>query len=114
MIQYLHSGGILMLPILFSFFALVFMFYKNLSSAFHIDKIILIGSLTAIFGIISTYVGVSSASNIATDVSKIAPHILWSGLKSALVTTFSGGFVLLFSTFSWYFFSIKHKPQAWH
>ena len=112
MIQYLLSGGILMLPILFSFFALVFMFYKNLSSAFHIDKIILIGSLTAIFGIISTGVGISSALSIATDVSKISPHILWSGLKSALATTFSGGFVLLFSTFSWYFFSIKHKPQA--
>ena len=88
------------------------MFYKNLSSAFHIDKIILIGSLTAIFGIISTVAGVSAALSIATDVSKISPHILWSGLKSALVTTFSGGFVLLFSTFSWYFFSIKHKPQA--
>ena len=112
MIQYLHTGGILMLPILFSFFALVFMFYKNLSSAFHIDKIILIGSLTAIFGIISTGAGVSAALSITTDASKISPHILWSGLKSALVTTFSGGFVLLFSTFSWYFFSIKHKPQA--
>ena len=112
MIQYLLSGGILMLPILFSFFVLVFMFYKNLSCAFYIDKIILIGSLTAIFGIISTLAGVSAALSITTDVSKISPHILWSGLKSALVTTFSGGFVLLFSTFSWYFFSIKHNPQA--
>ena len=68
--------------------------------------------LTFIFGIISTVAGVSAALSIATDVSKISPHILWSGLKSALVTTFSGGFVLLFSTFSWYFFSIKHKPHA--
>ena len=100
------------IAILFSFFDLVFMFYKNLSSAFHIDKIILIGSLTAIFGIISTGAGVIAALSIVTDVSKISPHILWSGLKSALATTFSGGFVLLFSTFSWYFFSIKHKPQA--
>jgi len=112
MIQYFFSGGVLMLPILFSFFVLVFMFYKNLSSAFHIDKIILIGSATAIFGIISTWAGVSSALSIATDVSKIAPHILLHGLKSALVTTFSGGFVLLLSTFLWYFFSIKHNPQA--
>ena len=112
MIQYLLSGGILMLPILFSFFVLVFMFYKNLSSAFHVDKIILIGSVTAIFGIISTWVGISAALSVATDVSKISPHILWSGLKSALVTTFSGGVILLFSTFLWYFFSIKHKHQA--
>ena len=112
MTQYLLSGGVLMLPILFSFFVLVFMFYKNLSSAFHIDKIILIGSATAIFGIISTGVGISEALNITTDVSKISPHILWSGLKSALVTTFSGGFILFFSTFLWFFFSIKHKSQA--
>ena len=112
MIQYLFSGGILMLPILFSFFVLVFMFYKNLSSAFHIDKIILIGSVTAIFGILSTWAGINSALSIATDVSKIAPHILWNGLMSALVTTFSGGFVLLLSTFLWYFFSIKYHPQV--
>ena len=112
MIQYLFFGGILMLLIFFSFFVIVFMFYKNLISAFHIDKIILIGSVTAIFGIISTGVGVSAALSITTNVSKISPHILWSGLKSALVTTFSGGFVLLFSTFSWYFFSTKHKPQG--
>ena len=112
MIQYLFSGGILMLPILFSFFVLVFMFYKNLSSAYHIDKIILIGSVTAIFGILSTWAGVISALSIATDVSKIAPHILWNGLKSALVTTFSGGFVLLLSTFLWYFFLIKHTSEA--
>ena len=112
MIEYLFSGGILMLPILFSFFVLVFMFYKNLSNAFHIDKIILIGSVTAIFGIISTGAGVNSALSIATDVSKISPHILWNGLKSALVTTFSGGFILLFSTFLWFFFSNKHKSQA--
>ena len=112
MIQYLLSGGILMSPILFSFFVLVFMFYKNLSSAFHIDKIILIGSLTAIFGIISTGAGVIAALSIVTDVSKISPHILWNGLMSALVTTFSGGFVLLLSTFLWYFFSIKHNSQV--
>ena len=112
MIQYLLSGGILMLPILFSFFVLVFMFYKNLSSAFHVDKIILIGSVTAVFGIISTWAGVSAALSIATDVSNISPDILWSGLKSALVTTFSGGFILLFSTFLWFFCSIKHKSKA--
>ena len=70
-------------------------------------KIILIGSATSIFGIIATGLGISSALSIAPDISKIAPHILWSGLKSSLVTTFSGGFILFFSTFLWYFFSSK-------
>ena len=112
MIQYLLSGGILMLPIFFSFLIIIFMGYKNLTSAFHTDKIILVGSATAIFGIISTVLGINGALNVHPDISEIAPNILWNGLRSALVTTFSGGFILLFSTFLWYFFSVKHRLQA--
>ena len=112
MVQYLISGGVLMIPIYFSFISLVFISFKNLKGAFHIDKIILIGSGTAIFGIISTGVGIISTLNIVPDISKIAPHILWNGLNTSLVTTFSGGFILFFSTFLWYFFSTKHKPQT--
>ena len=111
MLQYLLSGGILMIPIFLSLLILIFMLFKNIKGAFHIDKIILIGSLTAIFGIIATGVGINNALSIAPDISKIAPHILWNGLKSSLVTTFSGGFILFFSTFLWYFFSARHKPQ---
>ena len=111
MVQYLLSGGILMIPIFLSLLILIFMLFKNIKSAFHIDKIILIGSLTAIFGIIATGLEINNALSIAPDISKIAPHILWSGLKSSLVTTFSGGFILFFSTFLWYFFSAKYKPQ---
>ena len=111
MVQYLLSGGVLMIPIFLSLFILIFMLFKNIKGAFHIDKIMLIGSATAIFGIIATCLGISSALSVAPDISKIAPHILWSGLKSSLVTTFSGGFILFFSTFLWYFFSSKHKPQ---
>ena len=112
MVQYLLSGGVLMIPIFLSLFILIFMLFKNIKGAFHIDKIILIGSATAIFGIIATGVGISGVLSVAPDISKIAPHILWSGLKSSLVTTFSGGFILFFSTFLWYFFSAKHKPQV--
>ena len=111
MVQYLFSGGILMIPIFLSLLILIFMLFKNIKGAFHIDKIILIGSLTAIFGIIATGVGINNALSIAPDISKIAPHILLSGLKSSLVTTFSGGFILFFSTFLWYFFSAKYKSQ---
>ena len=111
MVQYLFSGGILMMPIFISLLILIFMLFKNIKGAFHIDKIILIGSVTAIFGMIATVLGINTVLSIAPDISKIAPHILWNGLKSSLVTTFSGGFILLFSTFLWYFFSVKYKPQ---
>ena len=112
MVQYFLSGGVLMIPIFLSFFILVFMLFKNIKGAFHIDKIILIGSGTAIFGILATGMGINGALSVAPDISKIAPNILWSGLKSSLVTTFSGGLILFFSTFLWYFFSVKYKLQT--
>ena len=112
MIQYLLSGGIFMMPILLSLCFLIFISFKNLKSAYHIDKIILTGSVTAIFGIISTGFGIINALNIAPDISKIAPHILWHGMKTSLVTTFSGGFILFYSTIAWFFFSKKYKTQA--
>ena len=65
-----------------------------------------------IFGIIATAVGISNALSIIPDISKIAPHVLWNGLKTSLVTTFSGGFILLFSTALWYFFSYKYKQHT--
>ena len=112
MIQYLLSGGIFMIPIYISFCFLIFISLKNLKSAYYIDKIILIGSATAIFGIIATAVGISNTLSIVPDISKIAPHILWNGLKTSLVTTFSGGIILLFSTVLWYFFSNKYKLKT--
>ncbi len=112
MIQYLISGGIFMMPIYLSFCFLIFISFKNFKSAYHIDKIILIGSATAMFGIIATAIGISDAMSIVPDITKIAPHILWNGLKTSLVTTYSGGIILLFSTVLWYFFSKKYKPQT--
>ena len=112
MVQYLFSGGVLMTPIYCSFFILVFISFKNLKGAFHIDKIILLGSSTAIFGITSTGLGISSALSIVPDISKVAPHILWNGINTSLVTTFSGGFILFLSTFLWYFFSVKYKSET--
>ena len=112
LIQYLLSGGIFMIPILLSLCFLIFISFKNLKCAYHTDKIILIGSATAIFGIIATGVGINNALSIVPDISKIAPNILWNGLKTSLVTTFAGGVTLLFSTVVWYIFSNKYKPQT--
>tara|TARA_B100000003_G_scaffold208271_1_gene228041 strand:- start:122 stop:463 length:342 start_codon:yes stop_codon:yes gene_type:complete len=111
MIQYFLSGGILMIPIYLSLMFLIFISVKNLKSAYHIDKIILTGSLTAIFGIIATAVGISNAWSIAPDISKIAPNILLNGLKTSLVTTYAGGFILFFSILLWHFFSRKYRPK---
>ena len=111
MIQYFLSGGILMIPIYLSLMFLIFISIKNLKSAYHVDKIIVVGSLTAIFGIVSTAIGISNAWSIAPNISNIAPHILFNGLKTSMVTTFAGGLILLFSTALWFLFSSKYKPN---
>ena len=111
MIQYFLSGGILMIPIYLSLMFLIFISIKNLKSAYHVDKIILVGSLTAIFGIVSTAIGISNAWNITPNISNIAPHILLNGLKTSMVTTFAGGLILLFSTALWFLFSSKYKSN---
>ena len=111
MIQYFLSGGILMIPIYLSLMFLIFISIKNLKSAYHVDKIILVGSLTAIFGIVSTAIGISNAWSITPNISNIAPHILLNGLKTSMVTTFAGGLILLFSTALWFIFSSKYKPK---
>ena len=99
MIQYFLSGGILMIPIYLSLLFLIFISIKNLKSAYHIDKIILVGSLTAIFGIVSTAIGISNAWSIAPNISNIAPHILLNGLK-LLIAAEIESLLILFKTFS--------------
>lgn len=112
MLKYLLSGGIFMIPIYFSLFFLIFISFKNIKNSYHVDKIILIGSLTAIFGIIATAVGIGNMFSAVPDISKISPDILWNGIKTSLITTYSGGFILLFSIIAWYFLSKKNKVRA--
>tara|TARA_S200000501_G_C20247514_1_gene492828 strand:- start:60 stop:401 length:342 start_codon:yes stop_codon:yes gene_type:complete len=112
MVQYLLSGGVFMIPIYLSLIILIYILSKNFKSSYHIDKIMLIGSFTAIFGIIATAVGISNAMIPVPNISMIAPHILLDGLKTSLVTTFAGGFILFFSTVLWYFLSKKYKSKT--
>ena len=112
MLKYLLSRGIFMIPIYFSLFFLIFISFKNIKNSYHLDKIILIGSLTAIFGIIATAVGIGNMFSAVPDISKISPYILWNGIKTSLITTYSGGFILLFSIIAWYFLSKKNKIRA--
>ena len=109
MVQYLFFGGIFMIPIAVSFLVLIFISFKNLKIAFHVDKIILTGSLTGIFGILMTGISINNAIKVMPDISKVAPHILWNGLKTSLVTTFSGGLVLCMSVLFWYIFKNRYK-----
>ena len=112
MVQYLFSGGIFMIPIMASFIVLTFISFKNLKTPYHTDKIILIGSLTGIYGILITGISINNAFKAMPDISKVAPLILWNGLKTSLVTTFAGGSVLCISVLFWYIFKNKYKPRT--
>ena len=69
----------------------------------------LLGIFSAVFGIFATYLGINSASNAVANISNISPQILISGLKTSLITSFTGGIIMLISTALWYFFIKRHN-----
>ncbi|MDC0234765.1 hypothetical protein OAK09_00255 [Candidatus Marinimicrobia bacterium] len=109
MFQSLLNGGPFMMVLFILFAAIIFIAVKNMKEPFHTNGIILLGILTAFVGILATWVGVNSALSAIPDISKIAPHILLNGVNTALITTFTGGVILLISTATWYYFIKKHN-----
>lgn len=96
--------------ILFILFgSILFIAIKNLKEPFYTNSIILLGILTAFMGIFATWIGVSSAFDAMNGLANIAPNILLNGVKTALITTFTGGVILLISTVIWIYFIKKHN-----
>ena len=69
----------------------------------------LFGMLSVLFGILATYIGLNSAFNAVPDINLIAPSIIMNGVKTSLITTFTGGFILVVSTSLWYVMLKKHN-----
>ena len=111
MYQYFISGGPFMLPMLMGLVLSIFIAYKNIFSQYHTDKIIIIGASTSLLGIVSTVVGMNDALEFSKNMSKIAPHIMINGIKTSLITTYFGGFILLVSVLLWYYFKNKYNSQ---
>ncbi len=111
MYQYFISGGPFMLPMLMGVVFSIFIAYKNIFSQYHTDKIIIIGASTSLLGIVSTVVGMNDALEFSKNMSKIAPHIMINGIKTSLITSYFGGFILLLSVLLWYYFKNKYNSQ---
>lgn len=109
MIQTFINGGPFMAVLLLCFLAIIFISAKNAKEPFHTNKIILLGVASAFLGIGATWLGVNAALTAVPDISKIAPHILLNGVKTGLITTYFGGFVLVTATAVWYYFIKKHN-----
>ena len=109
MIEPLLNGGPFMLVLLVLFGSVIFISLKNIKEPYNTNSIVLLGIFSAVFGIFATYLGINSASNAVANISNISPQILISGLKTSLITSFTGGIIMLISTALWYFFIKPHN-----
>ncbi|MBT4318293.1 MAG: hypothetical protein HOD52_04330, partial [Candidatus Marinimicrobia bacterium] len=109
MIETLLNGGPFMLVLLILFGSVIFISLKNIKEPYNTNAIVLLGIFSAVFGIFATYLGINSASNAVANISNISPQILISGLKTSLITSFTGGIIMLISTALWYFFIKRHN-----
>ena len=105
----LLNGGPFMMVLFILLVGIVFISIKNINQPFKTNGIVLLGILSALVGIISTYMGVNAAFSAVPDISNIEPQILLNGMKTALITTFTGGFIMILSTALWYYFIKRHN-----
>ena len=105
----LLNGGPFMMVLFILLVGIVFISIKNINQPFKTNGIVLLGILSALVGIISTYMGVNAAFSAVPDISNIAPQILLNGMKTALITTLTGGFIMILSTALWYYFIKRHN-----
>ena len=109
MFSLLISGGPFMIILIILALITGFVAIKNLKELFFTHSLIGLGVLSVTFVMLATYIGLNSAFNAVPDINMIAPSILMNGVKTSLVTTFNGGFILIVSTSLWYVMLKKHN-----
>ena len=109
MLSLFISGGPFMIILIIFAIIIGFVAIKNLKEPFFTHSLIGLGVLSVSFGMLATYIGLNSAFNAVPDINMIAPSILMNGVKTSLVTTFTGGFILVVSTLLWYVMLKKHN-----
>jgi hypothetical protein len=109
MLETLLNGGPFMIVLFILLGSIVFISLKNIKEPYNTNGIVLLGILSALFGLLATYIGINSALSAVPDMSKISPQILINGLKISLITSFTGGIIMLLSTAIWYFFIKRHN-----
>ena len=109
MIDIFLNGGPFMMVLLILFGSIIFISVKNIKEPYNTNSIVLIGIFSALVGIAATYIGVNAAFSLVPDISTISPQILINGLKTSLITSFTGGIIMLISTALWYYFIKRHN-----
>ena len=109
MIDAFLNGGPFMLALLILLGIIIFISIKNIDEPYNTNSIVLLGIFSALVGIFATYLGIDAAFSSVSDINKISPQILINGLKTSLITSISGGIIMLVSTVLWYFFIRRHN-----
>ena len=109
MIDYFLNGGPFMVALLILLVVIIFVSVKNINEPYNTNSIVLLGIFSALVGISATYIGIDSAFSSVSDISKISPQILINGLKTSLITSITGGIIMLISTGLCYFYIKKYN-----
>jgi len=109
MLETLLNGGPVMMVLLIIVGSIIFISVKNIKEPYNTNGIVLLGIFSALVGILATYLGVDTAFSAVPEISNISPQILINGLKTSLITSFTGGIIMLISTLLWYFFIKRHN-----
>ena len=109
MIDAFLNGGLFMMAFPGLLAIIIFISVKNINEPYNTNSIVLLGIFSALFGIFATYIGIDTAFSSVSDISKISPQILINGLKTSLISSITGGIIMLISTGLWYFFIRRHN-----
>ena len=109
MLETIVNGGPFMMVLLILVGSIIFISVKNIKEPYNTNGIVLLGIFSALVGISATYIGVNAAFITVPEISNISPQMLINGLKTSLITSFTGGIIMLISTALWYFFIKRHN-----
>ena len=109
MIDPFLNVGPFMLTLLILLCIIVFISVKNINEPYNTNSIVLLGIFSALVCVSTTYIGIDAALSSISYISKISPQILINGLKTSLITSISGGIIMVVSTWLWYFFIRRHN-----
>ena len=109
MLETLLNGGPFMMVLLIIVGSIIFISVKNIKEPYNTNGIVLLGIFSVLVGILATYLGVNAVFSAVPEISNISPQILMNGLKTSLITSFTGGIIMLISTALWYFFIKRHN-----
>ena len=73
------------------------------------NSIVFLGIFSALIGVLSTYIAIDVAISLVEEITNISPQILINGIKTSLITSFTGIIIMLISTILWFYFMKRHN-----